>query len=44
VDTEVCNTEMGLKEIGGCVNWIHLAQDRDQWWTAVNTTMGIPVP
>jgi hypothetical protein len=21
------------------VNWIHVAQDRDQWWTLMNTIM-----
>jgi hypothetical protein len=21
------------------VDWMHLAQDRDQWWTLVNTVM-----
>jgi hypothetical protein len=33
---------MNLKETG-CedVNWIHLAQDRDQWWAVVNTAMNI---
>jgi hypothetical protein len=25
------------------VNWIHLAQDRDQWWAVVNTVMKFPV-
>jgi hypothetical protein len=29
----------------GCkdVDWIHLAQDRDQWWAVVNTVMNIRV-
>jgi hypothetical protein len=22
------------------VDWIHLAQDRDQWWALVNTPFG----
>jgi len=26
------------------VEWFHLAQDRDQWWTAVNTVMNLRVP
>jgi hypothetical protein len=31
---------MGLKETGwGSVDWIHLAQDRDQWQDFVNTVM-----
>jgi hypothetical protein len=30
----------GKEEIGcECVNWIHLAQDRDQWWVHVKTVM-----
>jgi len=26
------------------VDWIHLAQDRDQWWTVVNMVMNHRVP
>jgi hypothetical protein len=26
------------------VDWIHLAQDRDQWWALVNTVMNLQVP
>jgi hypothetical protein len=26
------------------VDWIHLAQDRDQWWIVVNMVMDIEVP
>jgi hypothetical protein len=22
-----------------CVNWIHLAQDRENWWALMNTAM-----
>jgi 3-oxoacyl-ACP reductase-like protein len=41
------NIRMDLKEIG-CenVDWIcglHIAQDRDQWWTFVNTVMNVRV-
>jgi hypothetical protein len=32
--------KMGLEEIGwGCVEWIHLAQDRDRWRALVNAVM-----
>jgi hypothetical protein len=34
----VNNIKMGLREIGwGCMDWIDLAQDRDQWRAHVNT-------
>jgi hypothetical protein len=26
------------------MDWIHLAQDRDQWWAVVNTVMNLWVP
>jgi hypothetical protein len=36
---------MDLREIGGdAVNWIHLAQDRDQWRALFNTLMNLRVP
>jgi hypothetical protein len=25
------------------VNWIHLAQNRDQWWTLVNIVMNLRI-
>jgi hypothetical protein len=30
----------------GCeaVNWIHLAQDRDQWWALVNMVLKLHTP
>jgi hypothetical protein len=28
----------------GCMDWIDLAQDRDQWWALVNTVMNHRVP
>jgi hypothetical protein len=39
------NIRMDFKEIGWeGVYWIHLTQDRDQWWTVVNTVMNLQVP
>jgi hypothetical protein len=36
---------MDLREIGWKgVDWMHLAQDRDQWWADVNTVMNILMP
>jgi hypothetical protein len=41
----VDNTKMDLKEIGwDGMDWIDLAQDRDQWWALVNTVMNLRVP
>jgi hypothetical protein len=37
-------TKMYLKEIGwDGIDWIHLAQDRDQWRALVNTAMNLRV-
>jgi hypothetical protein len=34
-----------IKEMGWeGVDWIHLAQDRDQWQAVVNTVMNLRVP
>jgi len=34
-----------LKDMGhDCVDWIYLAQDRDQWWALVKTVMNLRVP
>jgi hypothetical protein len=41
------NVKMDRKEIhrmGGSVDWIHLAQDRDQWRALVSTVMNLRVP
>jgi hypothetical protein len=39
------NIKMDLKEIGWeDVYWIHLDQDRGQWWDVVNTVMNLWVP
>jgi hypothetical protein len=39
------NIKMDLREIGwGGMDWINLAQDRDQLRALVNTVMNLPVP
>jgi hypothetical protein len=39
------NTTTDLKEIDRKdVEWIHVAQDRDQWRTLMNTVMNLQVP
>jgi hypothetical protein len=36
---------MDLREIGwDGVDWVHLAQDKDQWRALVNTVMNVRVP
>jgi hypothetical protein len=36
------NIRMHLRELGwGGVDWIHVAQDRDQWRALVNTVMNL---
>jgi hypothetical protein len=39
------NIRMDLREIGWeGVDWIHMAQDNDQWRAVVNTVMNLRVP
>jgi hypothetical protein len=41
----VDNIKMDLREIGwGGMDWIDLAQDRDQWRSRVNTVINLRVP
>jgi hypothetical protein len=41
----VDNIKLDLREKGwDSMNWIDLAQDRDQWRTLVNTVMNLRVP
>jgi len=39
------NFRMDLKEIGWKgVDWMCVAQDRDQWWSLVNMVMNLCIP
>jgi hypothetical protein len=43
--TWMYNIKMNLRAIGwDCMDWIGLAQDRDQWKALVNTVMDLRVP
>jgi hypothetical protein len=36
---------MDLKEIGWeSVDWIHVCEDKEQWWALVNPVMNLEVP
>jgi hypothetical protein len=44
-DQDVGGWTMGLREIGwDFMDWIKLAQDRDQWRALANTVMNLRVP
>ena len=39
------NIKMGLQEVvGGCGDWMELAQDRDRWRALLSTVMNVRVP
>jgi hypothetical protein len=41
----VDNIKMDLREVGwDDMDWIDLAQNRDQWTALLNTVMKLPVP
>jgi hypothetical protein len=41
----VNNIKMGLREVEWCgMDWIDLAQDRDQWRVVVNTVVNLRFP
>jgi hypothetical protein len=41
----VDNIKMNLREIGwGGMDWINLAQDKEQWWALVNMVAKLQVP
>jgi len=39
------NIRMDLRDVGWeDVDWFHVVQDREQWWTVVKTVMKLRVP
>jgi hypothetical protein len=37
------NIKMDFQEVGWCMEWINLAQDRDRWWAVVNAVINLLV-
>jgi hypothetical protein len=37
------NIKMDLQEVGGCGDWMGLAQDRERWWALVSAVMNLRV-
>jgi len=33
--------KIDLRKIGWVVDWIHMSQNRDQWWALVNMVMNL---
>ena len=38
------NIKMDLQEVGGCGDWLELAQDRDRWRALMSMVMNLRVP
>jgi hypothetical protein len=36
-------SKWNLERLVGCVEFIHLVQDRDRWWVVVNAVMNLQV-
>jgi hypothetical protein len=45
-DLDVCKRIILEWILGKCglADWIHMSQNRDQWWALVNTLMNLQVP
>jgi hypothetical protein len=45
IERKINNMRMDRREMGWKgVDWIHLVQERDQWWALVNTVTDFWVP